>query len=70
MKPAAPASRASSSGRGPKPGKWQLYDMAADRTELDNLAEKMPEKVAELSKAWNAWAKAASVYPKKAAAAK
>ncbi len=55
---------------GPKPGKWQLYDMAADRTELDNLAEKMPEKVAELSKAWNAWAKAASVYPKKAAAAK
>ncbi len=35
---------------------WELYNMAVDRSEMNNLAEKMPEKVAELSKLWNDWA--------------
>ena len=34
---------------------WELYDMDADRTELNNLAEEHPEKVQELEKAWAAW---------------
>lgn len=35
---------------------WELYNIAVDRSEMNNLAEKMPEKVAELSKLWNDWA--------------
>ncbi len=31
---------------------WELYDMDADRTELNNLVEKHPEKVQALEKAW------------------
>lgn len=33
----------------PKTGQWELYDMEADPTEMKNLAEQHPEKVAELS---------------------
>jgi len=36
---------------------WELYDLSKDATELNNLAEQMPEKVAELEKAWDAWDK-------------
>ncbi|MSU65972.1 MAG: arylsulfatase [Opitutus sp.] len=43
--------------RAEEPVKWELYDMEADRTELDNLAERMPERVAELSAKWQAWAR-------------
>ncbi len=50
--------------RGLQPGRWQLYDMHADGTELDNLAAKMPDKVARLSAAWQQWAERAHVYPK------
>lgn len=42
-------------------GKWELYDMSVDRAELNNLAAKMPEKVAELSALYDAWAKRAGV---------
>jgi arylsulfatase A-like enzyme len=36
-------------------GPWELYDVEADRTELDNLADKMPQKVAELAARHEAW---------------
>ena len=49
---------------GLKPDRWQLYNIAEDRTELKNLAKEMPGKVAELSKQWSEWANAAKVYPK------
>jgi arylsulfatase len=39
------------------PDDWQLYDMEADRTELNNLAEKHPEIVKRMAAAWHAWAK-------------
>ncbi len=42
---------------------WELYDMQGDRTELNDLASQHPERVAELSKKWDAWAKRASVLP-------
>jgi arylsulfatase len=40
---------------------WELYDMQLDRTELNNFATKMPEKVRELSAKWDAWAGPAGV---------
>jgi len=36
---------------------WELYDMQSDRTELNNLAGTMPEKVAELAGLYEDWVK-------------
>lgn len=51
--------------RGVRKGRWklmatregnsELYDMVSDRTELNDLASKMPEKVKELSRFYNNW---------------
>src|SRR5439155_158082 len=40
-----------------KAKKWELYDMEADRTELNDLAGRIPEKVKELGVAYEKWAK-------------
>ncbi len=45
------------------PGRWELYDIEADRTELNNLADKYPELVRELTAMYNAWAKRSFVRP-------
>ena len=34
-------------------GPWELYNMSVDSTETMNLAERYPEKVEQLKKAWN-----------------
>ncbi|UCC97555.1 MAG: arylsulfatase [Phycisphaerales bacterium] len=34
---------------------WELYDMEADRTELNDLSANMPEKVEELAGLYEAW---------------
>ena len=44
-------------------GAWELYDLAHDRTELTDLAEKEPERVKELAAKWEAWARRAEVIP-------
>jgi arylsulfatase len=44
-----------------KGGKWELYDLEADRTELHNLAKTNPDKAAELNTAWEQWAKQCGV---------
>ncbi|NQT36303.1 MAG: hypothetical protein HQ581_02375 [Planctomycetes bacterium] len=44
-------------------GKWELHNLAQDRTEMNDLAGKHPEKVAELSTLWEAWARRANVFP-------
>ncbi|MCS3866155.1 arylsulfatase [Salinibacter ruber] len=38
------------------PGDWELYNMKEDRTETNNLIDKMPEKAETLKKNWNQWA--------------
>jgi len=47
---------------GPK-GPWELYDLGADRTELNNLAPQHPDKVKELAAQWQTWAERARVLP-------
>ena len=47
----------------PKTKKWELYDMEADRCEYNDLAEEMPEKVAEMSRMYDEWAARAGVLP-------
>src|SRR5262249_30714076 len=44
-------------------GDWELYDLAADRTETNNLAGKMPGKVEELARQWREWAERVGVVP-------
>ncbi len=36
---------------------WELYDLAADPTEMRNLASAQPGRVGDLAAAWLAWAK-------------
>jgi arylsulfatase len=43
---------------------WELYNLAKDRSELHNLAEEMPEKLAAYTAQWKKWAYANQVYPK------
>jgi arylsulfatase len=45
------------------PDKWELYNISKDRTEMHDLANQMPEKVNEMKKMWEAWAKRAMVEP-------
>ncbi len=45
------------------PGDWELYDMDEDRTELNDLASRHPEIVAELSALYDAWADRCGVQP-------
>ncbi len=45
------------------PGNWELYDMAADRTEMRDLTASQPERVKELADLWDAWAKRVGVMP-------
>jgi arylsulfatase len=47
-------------GRG---GKWQLYDLARDRTEQHDLADTRPEEVKALAETWRAWAEQTQVLP-------
>ncbi len=44
-------------------GPWELYYLAADRTELMDLSRARPKLAAELAARWDAWAKRAHVYP-------
>ena len=54
-------SRFDNQRNGPAP--WELYDLAADRTELNDLAEADPERVARLAALYDAWAARTGVVP-------
>ncbi len=45
------------------PGDWELYDMAADRVERNDLAGRHPELVRALAAEWDAWARRGNVDP-------
>lgn len=47
-------------------GAWELYNMAADRTEQVNLIDQRPDKAREMEAMWAAWAKRTRVLPKPA----
>lgn len=49
--------------RYPKQGRWELYDLANDRTELHDLAAVHPDKVIKLSALYESWAAGAGVVP-------
>ncbi len=42
-------------GTGKRTGGWELYDLAADRTELNDLAAEHPEKASELRRKYERW---------------
>jgi arylsulfatase len=45
------------------PGEWELYDLEADRTEMNNLAGRQPDKAQELVRKYEEWARRARVEP-------
>lgn len=49
---------------GLKPGKWELYHITEDGTELHDLAASQPERVKSMSAQWLEWANMVKVYPK------
>ena len=44
-------------------GEWELYDLQADRTEVNNLIAKYPKKAAEFIRRYEAWAARSNVEP-------
>ena len=44
-------------------GKWELYDIEADRSELHDLAASYPDRVRRLAVQWERWAKQNNVIP-------
>jgi arylsulfatase len=40
---------------------WQLFDMAADRTEMHDLAAHQPDRVRTMARQWDAWAASSDV---------
>ena len=44
-------------------GPWELYDIDADRTEMNNLAAEQPERVTAMAGVWEAWAARSLVVP-------
>lgn len=44
-------------------GKWELYDMEADRTEMHDLSAQQPELVKKMSALFMAYAQRANVFP-------
>jgi arylsulfatase len=47
----------------PFDGKWELYNLREDRTEMHDLSEQYPEKVEEMKAMWEEWATHTQVYP-------
>ncbi len=45
------------------PGKWELYDMTTDRTELNDLAPRQPDIVEKMSRLYDQWAARVGVVP-------
>jgi arylsulfatase len=46
------------------PGRWELYDMLADRTETNDISAQHPEVVERLGRDYEAWAERCGVIPR------
>jgi arylsulfatase len=46
------------------PDPWELYDMASDRTELNNLAAREPARVQDMAAQYARWAERCNVIPR------
>ncbi|MEO7392247.1 MAG: arylsulfatase [Ramlibacter sp.] len=46
------------------PAAWELYDMARDRTELNDLAAQHPDRVKDIAAQYDAWARRCDVIPR------
>ena len=44
---------------------WELYDLETDRTEMNNLASKLPDRVGRMSETYENWAKRVGIAPKR-----
>jgi arylsulfatase len=44
-------------------GPWELYDIDADRSEMNDLASKHPDRVKTMADAWQKWAEMTDVLP-------
>jgi arylsulfatase len=42
---------------------WELYDLQADRSEMDNQANDQPDRVREMSEVYVRWAKRVGIAP-------
>ena len=42
---------------------WELYDLVADRTEMNDVAAQQPDRVKAMAAAWDAWAQRVDVLP-------
>ena len=42
---------------------WELYDLETDRTEMNNLASKLPNRVREMSERYKRWAEHVGIAP-------
>lgn len=49
---------------GPREELWELYNLADDRTELNELSDTDPDRVRRMADQWLTWAKEDRVYPK------
>ncbi|MBI3875978.1 MAG: sulfatase-like hydrolase/transferase, partial [Verrucomicrobia bacterium] len=49
---------------------WELYDLARDRTELNDFASSEPERVSRMAAQWDAWAQRTHVFPRPGESAK
>jgi arylsulfatase len=43
---------------------WKLYDLEEDRTELNNLAARYPDRVRQMAAMWSDWARRVKAVPK------
>jgi len=43
---------------------WELYNLAVDRSEQDDLADQHPERCADLAARWRSWAEQVGVLPR------
>ena len=50
-------------GRGERTGKWELYDLLNDRTELNDLTNDHPEIVNELKSLYSEWSTNVGIVP-------